>query len=70
MSFGRVKAATAGPLLVRVPLPPRSLQVLSREARYGYTHAIDLDDIVDARRVSITFRHSANPSNSGASLSL
>ena len=46
-------------LQVRVLLPPRSLQVLSKDARYGYTHAIHVDDILDDRRVSITFRNSA-----------
>ncbi|GLC58507.1 hypothetical protein PLESTB_001368500 [Pleodorina starrii] len=43
---------------VRVLLPPRSLQVLSRAARYSYTHAIAPADLLDERRVSITFRRS------------
>ena len=57
MTFSRVNDR-AGPPEVRVCLPPRSLQVLSKESRYQYTHAINLDDILDPRRVSITFRHS------------
>ncbi|EFJ43731.1 hypothetical protein VOLCADRAFT_119009 [Volvox carteri f. nagariensis] len=43
---------------VRVRLAPRSLQILSRAARYSYTHAIAASDLLDARRVSITFRRS------------
>ena len=57
MTFSRVNDR-AGPSEVRVLLPPRSLQVLSKESRYQYTHAIDLADVLDPRRVSITFRHS------------
>ncbi|GLI65259.1 hypothetical protein VaNZ11_008748, partial [Volvox africanus] len=38
----------------QVGLAPRSLQILSRSARYNYTHAIAPSDLVDERRVSIT----------------
>lgn len=42
----------------RVLLPRRSLQVMSGDARYGHTHAINLGDFHDPLRVSITFRYS------------
>ncbi|KAK9862460.1 hypothetical protein WJX84_003722 [Apatococcus fuscideae] len=41
-----------------VLLPRRSLQVTTKEARYTYTHSIDLRNFHDPRRVSITFRQS------------
>ena len=41
---------------VRVFLPRRSLQVVSKESRYDWTHEIRKSDILDSRRVSITFR--------------
>jgi hypothetical protein len=44
---------------VRVLLPPRCLQVLTGAARYSYTHSIAKEDILDPRRVSITFRQAA-----------
>ena len=43
---------------VRISLPRRCLQVLTRDARYSYTHEIRAEDLLDPRRVSITFRHS------------
>ncbi|GIL76915.1 hypothetical protein Vretifemale_6463 [Volvox reticuliferus] len=43
---------------IQVRLAPRSLQILSRAARYNYTHAIAPSDLLDERRVSITFRRS------------
>ena len=33
-------------------------QVLTGRARYNFTHAIQLKDLEDERRVSITFRQS------------
>lgn len=49
-----------------VLLPPRSLQLLTGRARYNYTHAISLDNLLDERRVSVTFRQSAlTPGRSG-----
>jgi len=41
---------------VRVRLPRRSLQVVSKESRYDWTHEIRKVDVLDKRRVSITFR--------------
>lgn len=41
---------------VRVRLPPRCLQVLTGKARYDFSHGIDALDILDDRRVSLTFR--------------
>ncbi|KAG2484637.1 hypothetical protein HYH03_016590 [Edaphochlamys debaryana] len=49
----------AGPEEARVLLPPRSLQVLSRSARWNYSHGIAVRDLRAERRISITFRHSA-----------
>jgi len=46
------------PPQARVLLPPRSLQVMNGPARYRYTHAIACPDLLDARRVSLTFRQS------------
>ena len=42
----------------RVVLPRRSLQVMSGDARYSMTHAINKGDFLDPQRISITFRHS------------
>ncbi|MEW5304701.1 MAG: hypothetical protein WDW38_009743 [Sanguina aurantia] len=46
------------PLSVRVPLPARTLQVLTKDARFNFTHAIHASDLVDDKRVSLTFRFS------------
>lgn len=43
---------------VRILLPPRCVQVLSKDSRYSYTHAIAKEDVLDPRRISITFRQS------------
>ncbi|PNH07326.1 hypothetical protein TSOC_006221 [Tetrabaena socialis] len=70
MTFGRQGAAGAreGERQVLVPLAPRTLQILTRTARYSWTHAIAAEDVLDERRVSITFRHSPlRPYTSGAS---
>jgi hypothetical protein len=48
--------ATVGVPQVRVLLPRCCLQVLTGASRYSYTHAIHKDDLLDPRRVSITFR--------------
>lgn len=45
---------------VRVELPRRGLQVLAGDARYNWTHRIDHADLLDPRRISITFRMSHN----------
>ena len=58
MTFTRVSGKQLGKAhSVRVPLPPRALQVLTKQARYDYTHAITRADL-PPRRVSITFRQS------------
>ncbi|CAM6129207.1 unnamed protein product [Calypogeia fissa] len=46
----------------RVKLAPRSLQILTGESRYSYTHGIQRNDILDPRRVSMTFRQSVETS--------
>jgi alkylated DNA repair dioxygenase AlkB len=40
----------------KVLLPRRSLQVVTGESRYNWTHAIANEDLIDPRRVSITLR--------------
>lgn len=42
----------------KVILPPRCLQLISSTARWEYLHGIENEDLLDARRVSITFRQS------------
>ena len=41
-----------------VPLPRRTLQIVSQSSRYNYTHEIPNDLMEDGRRVSITMRQS------------
>ncbi|KAK9863461.1 hypothetical protein WJX84_004168 [Apatococcus fuscideae] len=55
-----MKFARSGksPHEVQVRLPRRSLQVTTKDARYSYTHSIDLHNLHDPRRISITFRQS------------
>ena len=43
---------------IRVLLPRRCLQILTGPARYQYTHAIDHNDLLHERRVSLTLRES------------
>ena len=43
-----------------VLLPRRSLQVQSGVVRYSFSHAIANDNLLDPRRVSITFRQNAH----------
>lgn len=45
--------------IVRVLLQPRTLVILTGEARYGYTHGIDPRDVLSERRVSFTMRETA-----------
>ena len=40
----------------RVFLPRRSLQIVTKESRYDWTHAIPLECFHDDERVSLTFR--------------
>ena len=40
----------------RVLLPPRSLQIVTKESRYDFTHSINNEDILGERRVSVVFR--------------
>ena len=46
---------------VDVFLPRRSLQVQTGETRYDFSHAIRNENLLAARRVSVTFRESATP---------
>ena len=41
---------------VQVPLPRRCLQLVAGDARWNYTHEIRKEDILDPRRMSITWR--------------
>ncbi|KAL0018726.1 hypothetical protein WJX79_005021 [Trebouxia sp. C0005] len=43
---------------VDIELPPRTLQIITKDARYMYTHGIGRDALLAPRRVSITFRQS------------
>jgi alkylated DNA repair dioxygenase AlkB len=43
---------------IRVFLPRRTLQVLTGNARYDYSHGIRNQDLLDDRRVSVTMRES------------
>ena len=45
---------------VRVHLPRRSLQIVSRDARYCFKHSIAKEDVLGDRRVSVTFRMSGS----------
>jgi alkylated DNA repair dioxygenase AlkB len=54
MTFGSTKNGSEH----RVLLPRRSLQVMSGDARYANTHAINKEDFHEPLRISITFRYS------------
>lgn len=43
---------------IAIELPPRTLQIITKDARYMYTHGISRDKLLAPRRVSITFRQS------------
>ena len=64
MTFTRVKDSTKGLDKgkkgdeVKVLLKRRTLQVLTGEARYNYTHGIRNEDILGDERISITMRES------------
>lgn len=45
---------------VSVHLPRRCIQLISGAARWDFMHSIKLEDVFDARRVSITWRHSGS----------
>jgi hypothetical protein len=49
---------SAGKEEVKVLLKPRTLQVLTGEARYDYTHGISHGDLLDEERISVTMRMS------------
>lgn len=46
------------PKVQKVLLKRRTLQVLTSNARYDYSHGIDNEDLLDERRISITMRES------------
>ena len=61
MTFRNVRlkqndAQNNGP--VKVLLKRRTLQILSGKARYDFSHGIEYDDILSARRISLTMRES------------
>jgi hypothetical protein len=43
---------------VKVELPRRCLQLVTGFARFNYSHKINAEDVVDEKRMSITFRYS------------
>ncbi len=45
---------------IAVDLPRRSLQPVTGKARWSYMHEIKSQDVVDARRVSVTWHQSGN----------
>ncbi|KAH7373587.1 hypothetical protein KP509_17G063600 [Ceratopteris richardii] len=47
--------------IYKVLLRRRCIQILTGESRYSFTHSILNDDLLDPRRVSMTFRQSSNP---------
>lgn len=49
---------------VKVELPRRCLQLVTGDARYKYMHRINAEDVIDVKRMSITWRH-AGDSNGG-----
>ena len=51
-------------VMVRVPLPPRSLLVMYAEARYQWEHCVLRSDI-SSRRVIIAYRELTPPYLSG-----
>lgn len=51
-------AAGAFEHTVRVPLPRRTLQLVTGAARWSYTHEIRREDVLSPRRMSLTFRQS------------
>lgn len=57
MTFQR-EGTSSVELRREVLLPRRSLQVLQKDARYTYTHAIKNEHLLSSRRVSVTFRDS------------
>ena len=58
MSFINQKKKFGSVEPLRVLLPRRTLQVLTGNARYDYSHGIRNQDLVDDRRVSVTMRES------------
>lgn len=47
-----------GTQAIKVLLKPRTLQILTSQARYSYSHGIEYSDLISERRVSITMRES------------
>jgi hypothetical protein len=46
---------------VQIDLPRRCLQLVTGKARYDYKHRINECDILDAKRISVTFRQAGYP---------
>jgi alkylated DNA repair dioxygenase AlkB len=55
MTYGN---ESVGHETVKVELPRRCLQLVTGPARFNYSHKINAEDIIDEKRMSITFRHS------------
>jgi len=53
MSFTRMKTKQ----VVKIRLPPRTLQIITGDIRYNWTHGIANSDLEDDVRISITLRH-------------
>jgi hypothetical protein len=67
MTYTRIKPSTTKGLatltsndieLVKVQLNPGTLQVLTGQARYDFTHGITKDDLQGEERISVTMRQS------------
>jgi alkylated DNA repair dioxygenase AlkB len=61
--LGRAKMTYLKPqttISVSVDLPPRCLQLITGPSRWDFMHCIKLEDVIDPRRVSITWRHSSS----------
>eukprot|EP01062_Namystynia_karyoxenos_P037779 TRINITY_DN27485_c0_g1_i1.p1 TRINITY_DN27485_c0_g1~~TRINITY_DN27485_c0_g1_i1.p1 ORF type:complete len:314 (+),score=80.57 TRINITY_DN27485_c0_g1_i1:50-991(+) len=50
---------------IKVHMPPRSLTLLTGQARYDYTHGIRAEDFPDPRRYSVVFRQAKLTDGSG-----
>ena len=56
--------STAASDTFAIELPRRCLQIVTRNARFNFKHSIKSNDVVDAKRISVTFRQ-AGSSNGG-----
>lgn len=61
MTYTQGHGKSAASVEVKVALPPRTLQLVTGEARYNWMHSIDHDDLASDQRTSITFREAVCP---------